>query len=56
MLFAEDIVLVAETKEKVNNKLEEWRAVLEGRELRMSRTKTKYFRCDFSGTLQIGKP
>nr|QIA97904.1 hypothetical protein AP_R.00g000040-v1.0.a3 [Amaranthus palmeri] len=29
MLFADDIVLVAESKEEVNNKLDEWRASLE---------------------------
>ena len=40
MLFADDFVLVAETKEEVNNKLEDWRPVLEGRELRISRRKT----------------
>ena len=31
MLFAYDIVLIAETKEEANSKLEEWRAVLEDR-------------------------
>ena len=56
MLFADDIVLVVETKEEVKNKLEEWRAVVEGRGLRISRTKTEYLRCDFSGTSQIGEP
>ena len=34
MLFTDDIVLVAETKEEVNNNLEEWRQVLEGQGLR----------------------
>ena len=42
MLFADDIVLVAETKEQVNDKLEEWRAALECKGLRISRTKTVY--------------
>ena len=49
MLFADDIMLVAKTKEEVNNKLEEWRAVLEVRGLRISRLKTKYLRCNFCG-------
>ena len=31
MLFADNIVLVVETKEEANSKLEEWRAVLEDR-------------------------
>lgn len=48
MQFSNDIVLVAETKEDVNSKLEGRRAVLEGTGL--SRTKTKYLQCDFSGT------
>ena len=55
MLFADDIVLVAETKEEVNNKLEEWKEVLEGKGLRISRTKAKYLRCHFSGTTPIGE-
>ncbi|XP_057543361.1 uncharacterized protein LOC130821591 [Amaranthus tricolor] len=50
MIFADDIVLVAKTREEVSNKLDEWREALEGKGLRISRTKTEYLRCDFSGT------
>ena len=56
MLFIDDIVLVAETKEKVSNKLDEWREALEGKGLCISRTKTEYLRCDFSGTASVGEP
>ena len=56
MLFANDIVLVAEIKEEVSSKLDEWREVLEGKGLRISRTKTMYLRCDFSGTSSVGEP
>ena len=44
MLFADDIVLLAETKEEVNRKLEEWRAVLEDKGLLISRKKIEYLR------------
>ena len=53
MLFADDIVLAAETKEEANSKLEEWREAFEGKGLRISRTKIEYLRCDFSGTESI---
>ena len=56
MLFADDIVLLAEIKEEVNNKSEEWRAVLEGRGLRLSRPKTKYLWFDFSRTSPKREP
>ena len=56
MLFVHDIVLVAETSEEANAKLEEWRAVLEGKWLRISRTKTEYLRCNFSGNEQHDDP
>ncbi|KAD2806036.1 hypothetical protein E3N88_39413 [Mikania micrantha] len=49
MLFADDIVLVVETKEKLNVRLEEWRTALEQRGLRISRTKTEYIHCQFFG-------
>ena len=42
MLFADDIVLVAETEEEVNAKLEQWRVTLEARGLHISRSKMKY--------------
>ena len=48
MLFADDIVLVDETKSKVNAKLETWREALETRGFRISRTKTEYMECSFS--------
>ncbi|KAJ7957409.1 Retrovirus-related Pol polyprotein LINE-1 [Quillaja saponaria] len=40
MLFADDIVLVDETREGLNSKLEMWRNALESKGLRLSRTKT----------------
>jgi hypothetical protein len=49
MLFADDIVLLAETKQILNARLEEWREALEGMGLRISRSKTEYLYCDFSG-------
>ena len=53
MLFADDIMLVAETREEVSNKLDEWREALEGKGLHISRTKIEYLRCDFSGTSPV---
>ncbi|XP_035837090.1 uncharacterized protein LOC110892492 [Helianthus annuus] len=49
LIFADDIVLVANSKQSLNARLEEWRATLEGRGLRISRSKTEYLYCDFSG-------
>ncbi|GMP67085.1 hypothetical protein CsSME_00027194 [Camellia sinensis var. sinensis] len=48
MLFADNIVLVNETKEGVNIKLEIWRKTLESKGFRISRTKTEYMECKFS--------
>jgi len=42
MLFADDIVLVDETKAGVNAKLERWRQTLESRDFNFSRAKTEY--------------
>jgi hypothetical protein len=50
MLFADDVVLVDESRAGVNMKLELWRHTLESRGLRLSRTKTEYMMCDFSPT------
>ena len=48
MLFADDIVLVDETKEGVNTKLELWRKNLESKGFKLSRKKTEYMECKFS--------
>ncbi|PUZ69516.1 hypothetical protein GQ55_2G114900 [Panicum hallii var. hallii] len=50
MLFADDVVLVDESRAGVNMKLELWRHTLELRGFRLSRTKTEYMMCDFSPT------
>ena len=42
MLFADDLVLVSETIEEVEEELERWRAVIENKGLRISRSKTEY--------------
>ncbi|PUZ46468.1 hypothetical protein GQ55_7G080900 [Panicum hallii var. hallii] len=52
MLFADDVVLVDESRAGVNMKLELWRHTLESRGFRLSRTKTEYMMCDFSPTRQ----
>ncbi|RLM74125.1 hypothetical protein C2845_PM15G20950 [Panicum miliaceum] len=50
MLFADDVVLVDESREGVNRKLELWRRTLKSKGFRLSRTKTEYMMCDFSAT------
>jgi hypothetical protein len=50
MLFADDVVLVDDSRAGVNRKLELWRHTLESKGFRLSRTKTEYMRCDFSAT------
>ncbi|XP_071718859.1 uncharacterized protein [Rutidosis leptorrhynchoides] len=47
LIFADDIVLVSESKEELNRRLEQWRVALEGNGLKISRQKTEYLRCDF---------
>ncbi|XP_076892962.1 uncharacterized protein LOC143544855 [Bidens hawaiensis] len=49
MLFADDIVLIAESKQDLNMRLEEWRSALESKGLKISRSKTEYLYCDFGG-------
>ena len=49
MLFADDIVLIDETREGVKGKLERWRHTLESRGFRVSRSKIEHLHCRFSG-------
>ncbi|XP_039297118.1 uncharacterized protein LOC120354279 [Nilaparvata lugens] len=49
LLYADDIVLVAETLQQVQIDLTAWCTVLESRGLRVSCTKTEYMHCNFSG-------
>jgi len=48
MLFADDIVLIDESREGVNIKLERWRDTLEAKGFRLSKSKTEYLHCRFS--------
>ena len=50
MLFADDVVLVDESRTGVNRKLELWRQILESKGFRLSRTKTEYMWCAFGTT------
>jgi Reverse transcriptase (RNA-dependent DNA polymerase) len=49
MLFADDVVLIDESRIGVNQKLELWRQTLESKCFRLSRTKIEYMWCQFSG-------
>ncbi|GKF54896.1 retrovirus-related pol polyprotein LINE-1 [Tanacetum coccineum] len=46
LIFADDIVLVSDTPDGLNGRLEQWREMLEDKGLRVSREKTEYMRCD----------
>ena len=48
MLFMDDIVLIDESREGVNTKLERWRDTSEAKCFRLSRSKTEYLHCRFS--------
>jgi hypothetical protein len=48
MLFADDIVLIDESRAGVNAKLELWRQTLEARGFKLSKSKTEYMECRFS--------
>ena len=50
MLFADDVVIIDDSRAGVNRKLELWRRTLESKGFRLSRTKTEYMRCSFSTT------
>ncbi|XP_037773797.1 uncharacterized protein LOC119569912, partial [Penaeus monodon] len=58
MHFADDIVLVVTSKLSVERKLERWRKTLEGRGLKIIRTKTEYlpFNCqDHIENIKLGE-
>ena len=48
MLFVDYIVLIDETREGINTKLERWRDILEAKSFRLSISKTEYLHCHFS--------
>jgi len=48
MLFADDIVLIDETTEGLNTKLERWRDALEAKGFKLSKSKTEYLYCHFN--------
>jgi len=49
MLFVDDVVSLGESREEVNGRLETWRQALELYGFRLSRCKTEYMECNFSG-------
>ncbi|KAG5613703.1 hypothetical protein H5410_013527, partial [Solanum commersonii] len=46
-----DNVLIDQTRDRVNARLEVWRQALESKGFRLSKTKTEYLRCKFSDVL-----
>jgi hypothetical protein len=52
MLFADDVVLLDESRTGVDQKLKLWRRTLEAKGFRISRSKTEYVNYDFSATTQ----
>ncbi|WP_288845548.1 reverse transcriptase domain-containing protein, partial [uncultured Paraburkholderia sp.] len=42
MLFADDIVLIDDTRDGVNTKSEAWKKILESKDFKISRNKTEY--------------
>ncbi|VFQ65974.1 unnamed protein product [Cuscuta campestris] len=54
-LFADDIVLIDDTHEGLNDKLELWRLAHETKGFRISRNKTEYMECRFSECWAVKK-
>ncbi|XP_070043283.1 uncharacterized protein [Nicotiana tomentosiformis] len=52
MLFADDIVLIDETRGGVNERLGVWIHTFESKGFKVSRTKTEYLECKFIGVTQ----
>jgi len=48
MVFADDVVLLGESREELNGRLETWRQALEAYGFRLSRSKMEYMECNFS--------
>jgi Reverse transcriptase (RNA-dependent DNA polymerase) len=48
ILFANNVMLIDESRIKVDQKLELWRHTLKLKYFRLSRTKTEYMRCQFN--------
>lgn len=53
ILFAYDVVLVNETIEDVNIKLELWRNTLESKDFKLNAQKIKYIKCKFNKNRSI---
>jgi hypothetical protein len=47
ILFADGVILVDESRMRVDQKLKLWRRILEAKGFRLSRSKTKYMKFDF---------
>jgi hypothetical protein len=54
MCFADDVVLIDESRIGVDQKLELWRRTLESKGFRLSKTKTEYMRYQSSGDSSDG--
>jgi hypothetical protein len=52
MFFADDVILVDESRTGADQKLKLWRRTLEAKCFRLSRSKMEYMNCDFSATTQ----
>jgi hypothetical protein len=50
MVFADGVILIDESRTRVDQKLELWRRTLEAKGFRLSRSKMEYMKCDFSAT------
>jgi len=48
ILFADDVVLLGESREELNGRLETWKQALEVYGFRLSRSKREYMECNFS--------
>ncbi|KAL5168243.1 LINE-1 retrotransposable element ORF2 protein [Glycine soja] len=54
MLFADDIVLLGESREELNERLKTWRRALETHGFRLSRSKSEYMEWDVNHRIQAG--